>query len=99
MLNVNGSGAAQLRSGDFHKRHFTQIQPPNGGSGKIAAHASPIIKASQIRVAEKRVLVNGSCHGGVPQVLLHRRNNVVESAEIVCSCGERIVVQCEYSDA
>lgn len=31
-----------------------------------------------------------------PEIKLHRVNGVVEAIEVQCSCGEKILVRCDY---
>jgi hypothetical protein len=32
-----------------------------------------------------------------PEIQINRNDQGVESIEVVCSCGERIVIRCEYA--
>lgn len=65
---------------------------PTGGS------LSKVIKGDYVRFCNTPTVVRSSTGPAEPQVLLRRRNNVVESIEIVCTCGEHIHVQCEYGE-
>jgi len=99
MANFNALRSAELGSGrtGFQEGGLAKFRM-HGAGGLFKLHPSPVIKADRIRLTSKPVVVNGVGHGIEPKILLHRRNNVVESAEIVCSCGEHILLECEYGD-
>ena len=60
--------------------------------------ANNVIPASDIRVGSEPVALGIPNHepGAEPRVNLIRDGNAVLAIEIVCSCGERIVLTCVY---
>lgn len=73
---------------------------PRAYGGPFRATGSALIKADRVKMRDTSQTIGHAETPGLgspePQILLHRRDNVIESIEIVCSCGKRIHVQCEY---
>ncbi|HMP78759.1 MAG TPA: hypothetical protein PKD54_04865 [Pirellulaceae bacterium] len=58
---------------------------------------SNIIHRSRVAKSERPDKVVVGCRDRQPsEVKLHRDGDTVKAIEIQCSCGERIVIQCEY---
>lgn len=57
---------------------------------------SRVIKGNSVQFSSMPTALDALKGAAEPQILLRRRNNMVESIEIVCSCGEHIHIQCEY---
>lgn len=39
---------------------------------------------------------SGVAKQSAPELKLHRVNGVVEAIEVQCSCGEKILIRCDY---
>lgn len=42
------------------------------------------------------IIDHGNGSASAPEVKLHRVNGVVEAIEVHCSCGEKILIRCDY---
>lgn len=64
------------------------------------AGAGPVVAANRVRVADEAVRVGQpqpADHPTAPKIHLVREDGVVRAIDVVCSCGERIRILCEYS--
>ncbi|AMV25024.1 hypothetical protein VT84_11550 [Gemmata sp. SH-PL17] len=64
-----------------------------------AGAGSPVVRATRVRVSEEAVRIGAPAPGGAPgepTVRVIREGDVVQAIEVVCSCGERIRIRCEY---
>ncbi|HEX4610280.1 MAG TPA: hypothetical protein VH092_18970 [Urbifossiella sp.] len=66
-----------------------------------SGEASPLVPADRVRVAVDPVRVGPAAHAaeahGPPKITLVREDGVVRAIDVVCSCGERIRILCEYA--
>lgn len=66
-----------------------------------SAEGSPLVPADRVRVAPDPVRVGAAAHPpehhGAPKVTLVREDGVVRAIDVVCGCGERIRILCEYA--
>lgn len=56
-----------------------------------------ILRRRQVVVSSTPVLVCRDSHRQ-PEVMIHRQGAKVESIEVRCGCGERIILDCENSN-
>jgi len=66
---------------------------------RTATHGIPrIIRADQLPndAIKKRKKIGPACQSSEPEVQVQRNGDVVQSITVRCSCGETIVIQCEY---
>ena len=64
------------------------------------AGTGPVVAANRVRVAEDAVRVGPPLPADQPsgpKIQLVREDGVVRAIDVVCSCGERIRILCEYS--
>ena len=64
-----------------------------------SAEGSALVPAARVRVAAEPVRVgtpHGTDHPGPPKIHLVREDGVVKAIDVICSCGERIRIACEY---
>lgn len=62
--------------------------------------AGPVVAASRVKLGEDAVRVGPPHHADhptTPKIHLVREDGVVRAIDVVCSCGERIRILCEYS--
>lgn len=58
-----------------------------------------ILSSDEVRVGTESVRVGAPRPGGVrnePTIQLVREDGVIRAIDVVCSCGERIRVRCDY---
>jgi hypothetical protein len=63
------------------------------GGGNLIRHRHVVQTASR-----PRITIGPRSNSPQPQVRLNKNGDRVESIEIQCTCGEKIVVQCEYGN-
>lgn len=57
-----------------------------------------VVAASRVVLADEPVRIGGPAGGpGEPRVHLVREDGVIRAIDVVCACGERIRVRCEYA--
>ena len=60
----------------------------------------PILTGRQVRLNPHPIRVAEKHGGGIPQVTLQRdQQNQITEIHIRCSCGELIVLDCDYDQA
>jgi hypothetical protein len=59
---------------------------------------TPVVSANRVRLVNEAVRVGPERPGGhgKPRVEVIREHDVVRAVEVICPCGERIVVRCDY---
>jgi hypothetical protein len=72
---------------------------PGSTGGGIVALPAAVVSAKQVHLSGEPVRIGaaGAKPGhGHKRVTLIREQNVVTGVEVICSCGERIVLRCDY---
>lgn len=67
-----------------------------------SGEGSSLVPADRVRVAAEPVRVGPAVAGhaeahGPPKITLVREDGVVRAIDVVCSCGERIRILCDYA--
>jgi hypothetical protein len=59
--------------------------------------ATAVVPGSRVHSVNEAIRIGPTKPGAkAPRVELIRENDIVRALEITCSCGERIVVRCDY---
>jgi hypothetical protein len=62
--------------------------------------SAPVVTSARIRVADTHVRVGAPiAHQphGEPKIQLIREDGIVRAIDVICGCGERIRVRCDYN--
>ncbi len=64
-----------------------------------AGTGGPVVRAAHVRVSEEVIPIGAPALEGAaggPTVRIVREGDVIQMLEVVCSCGERIRIRCDY---
>lgn len=67
--------------------------------GGRAGTGGPVVRAARVQVSEEAVRIGAPSQEevpGEPTVRIVREGNTIQALEVVCSCGERIRIRCDY---
>ncbi|MEW4526355.1 MAG: hypothetical protein ACF8PG_07105 [Maioricimonas sp. JB045] len=68
-------------------------------SERRTGRTATILSGSSVQMQATPVLIGADATPcDEPQIRLHRSGTTVTQIEIVCKCGERILLDCDYSD-
>ncbi len=57
---------------------------------------SNIIKKDRVVINEERDILADKPQFDEPQIMVHKKDGIVESIDIICTCGREIHIVCEY---
>ena len=57
-----------------------------------------VIKKERVVIDNKEYDISMSSDGGIgePEVILHKKEGIVESIDVICTCGRKLHIVCEY---
>ncbi|MFG0334036.1 MAG: hypothetical protein ACF8TS_11790 [Maioricimonas sp. JB049] len=64
-----------------------------------SGRSATILSAANVQMHGSPVVIGGAAgHSDEPQIRLHRSGSTVTQIEVVCRCGEQILLDCDYAD-
>lgn len=58
-----------------------------------------VIKKDKVVISEERQILVDKPQFNGPQVMVHKKDGVIESIDVICTCGRKIHIVCEYETA
>jgi hypothetical protein len=65
-------------------------------NGKTAASQALIRASQQVSKPDKKVVIGPGGSTPKHEIKVHKSNDLIQSIEIKCKCGETIIVDCQY---
>ena len=70
------------------------------GSRMLRSKSTGLSSGKKVTIGPQSNLVSADfpANPGHPSVQLKRGDQGIDSIEVVCACGERIIIRCEYAE-